>query len=220
LAAGSVDLVLSDLPSGETRAVFDRKVDLPRLWQAIWHALAPNGVVILMASSFSFACEVRASSARVPLDLVWEKSLPTGHLNSSRRPLKAHEYVLVYAGVGSAYHPQMSRGASPIHAARQTSHGENYGARSRVTKSRAGATDRYPTSVLHFASVGTTARERSHPQQKPVLLLRYLVETYSDRGDLVADPYAGSGSTGKAALACGRRFAGWDDCPRFGEGGK
>lgn len=34
--------------------------------------------------------------------------------------------------------------------------------------------------------------------------------------DLVADPYAGSGSTGRAAEMCGRRFVGWDICERFG----
>lgn len=121
LEADRVDLLLSDLPSGETRASFDVKIDVARLW----------GVL--------------------------------------RRVLK---------------------------------------------------TDRYPTSVLHFASVGTTAKERVHPQQKPVPLCRYLVETYSAPGDLVVDPCAGSGAVGGAAEACGRRFVGWDVSPRFGVGGE
>jgi len=218
LPAQSVGLVLSDLPSGETRASFDQRADLANLWRGVRHALSPCGVVVFMASSLRFASEVRLSGPTEPLDVIWEKSMPTGHLNSRTRPLKSHEYVLVFAPIDEpfAYHPQMTDGCSPIHFARRTSHGENYGAHSRVTESRAGATDRFPTTVLHFASVGTTAPERRHPQQKPVPLLRYLIETYSNPGDLVADPYAGSGSAGIAALECGRGFVGWDTCPRFG----
>ncbi len=218
LAPKTVNLILSDLPSGETRASFDRKADLVNLWPAVIHALRPSGVVVFMASSFDFACEVRATAPVKPLELVWEKSIATGHLNAATKPLKSHEHILVFApgGKGHSYHPQMTEGGSPIHAARRTSHSENYGALSRITKSRAGATNRFPTTVLHFASVGTTAPERRHPQQKPVPLLRYLIETYSNPGDLVADPYAGSGSTGVAAMACGRVFIGWDTDPRFG----
>ena len=220
LTQGSVDLILSDLPSGETRANFDKKADMASLWPAVMHALQPSGVVVFMALSFRFACEVRASAPTEPLDMIWEKSLATGHLNAKRQPLKSHEYILVFRpGMASSkgvFHPQMTEGASPIHAARRTSHGENYGAHSRVTESRAGATDRFPTTVLHFASVGTTAPERRHPQQKPVPLLRYLIETYSTPGNVVVDPYAGSGSTGEAALAAGRLFVGWDTSPRFG----
>ncbi len=210
----SVALVLSDLPSGETRAAFDEKADLQRLKPAIDHALKPNGVAILMASSFDFAVEVRQVMGKA-LDIVWEKSMGTGHLNTSYRPLKTHEFIMVFVRAGHVYHPQMTDGASPIHAARRTSHGENYGPHSRITESRAGATNRFPTTVLHFASVGTTAPERVHPQQKPVPLMLNLIETYTDPGELVCDPYAGSGSTGVAATKAGRRFIGYDTSPRF-----
>jgi site-specific DNA-methyltransferase (adenine-specific) len=44
--------------------------------------------------------------------------------------------------------------------------------------------------------------------EKPVSLLRELVEMSSTFGDLVLDPYMGSGSTGVAALLEGRRFVG------------
>jgi site-specific DNA-methyltransferase (adenine-specific) len=45
-----------------------------------------------------------------------------------------------------------------------------------------------------------------HPNQKPVLGIVPIVETYSTRNDIVLDPFAGSGTTGLAALICGRRF--------------
>ena len=110
----------------------------------------------------------------------------------------------------------MRQGLSPVHAnAGRTSTGENYGP-AGGGKSRVGATDRHPWSVLQFASVGTTDPKRRHPQQKPVELLRWCVRSYSRPGDLVVDPYAGSGSTGEACEAEGRLFRGWDSDPRFG----
>jgi len=216
LDAGSAALVLSDLPSGATRAEFDNEADLEALWPAVWHALRPNGIAVMMASSLRFASRVLASQDRYfRCDLVWSKSLATGHLNARRAPLRAHEFILVFSRKIGVYRPQMLQGASPIHAARRTSSGENYGPDTYVTSSRAGATDRYPTSVLEFASVGTSSKTRIHPQQKPEPLLRWLIRTYSDPGDLVVDPYAGSGSTGKSALAEGRQFRGWDTSSRF-----
>lgn len=49
-----------------------------------------------------------------------------------------------------------------------------------------------------------------YPTEKPVPLLEILVQQSSAPGELVVDPFAGSGSTGVAALIHGRRFAGCD----------
>jgi site-specific DNA-methyltransferase (adenine-specific) len=58
-------------------------------------------------------------------------------------------------------------------------------------------------SVLRFAP--PTGRNVRHPSEKPVALLRELVESSSRAGDLVLDPFAGIGSTGVAAILSGRR---------------
>ena len=216
LPKGSVDFVLSDLPSGETRARFDVKPDLASMWDAIWHAGKDGVVVALMASSLRFAAELIASSKWFRYDLIWSKSVATGYLNSKHRPLRSHEFILVFSRVVGLYQPQMLEGATPIHAARRKSHGENYNGMTRSTESRAGKTDRYPTSILEFASVGTSSKKRRHPQQKPEPLLQWLIRTYSMPNELVADLFAGSGSTGRAAHTENRRFIGWDNNPRFG----
>jgi site-specific DNA-methyltransferase (adenine-specific) len=59
-----------------------------------------------------------------------------------------------------------------------------------------------PSDVLDWAYTGN----RLHPTQKPVSGLVPLIRAYSKPGDLVADPFAGSGSTGVAARNCGRRY--------------
>lgn len=45
-----------------------------------------------------------------------------------------------------------------------------------------------------------------HPNEKPVIAITPLIETYSKPGEIVLDPFAGSGTTGLAALAARRRF--------------
>ena len=44
-----------------------------------------------------------------------------------------------------------------------------------------------------------------HETQKPVALMRELVRDFSDPGEVICDPHAGSGTTGVAALLEGRR---------------
>lgn len=49
-----------------------------------------------------------------------------------------------------------------------------------------------------------------HPTQKPQELLTKLIETFTDEGDIVIDPCAGSGSTLRAAYTCGRSAYGFE----------
>jgi site-specific DNA-methyltransferase (adenine-specific) len=49
-----------------------------------------------------------------------------------------------------------------------------------------------------------------HPTQKSVPLLKYLIELFTDEGDVVIDPCAGSGSTLLAAAQCGRKAYGFE----------
>jgi site-specific DNA-methyltransferase (adenine-specific) len=49
-----------------------------------------------------------------------------------------------------------------------------------------------------------------HPTQKPVALVERCILASTNRGDLVLDPFAGSGTTGIAAMKLGRRFQGVD----------
>jgi DNA modification methylase len=55
---------------------------------------------------------------------------------------------------------------------------------------------------------GAAHAENTHPTVKPVDLMRWLVRLVVAPGELVLDPFTGSGSTGVAALAEGARFVG------------
>lgn len=55
-----------------------------------------------------------------------------------------------------------------------------------------------------------TENEKIHPTQKPVALLKRLIEIFTDPGDVVIDPVAGSGSTLIAAESIGRKAYGFE----------
>lgn len=55
-----------------------------------------------------------------------------------------------------------------------------------------------------------TITPKVHPTQKPVALLQNLIEIFTDKGDVVIDPCAGSGSTLLAAAQTGRRGYGFE----------
>ena len=65
-------------------------------------------------------------------------------------------------------------------------------------------TDRCPESIIPFGTV----RKTSHPTQKPVALMEYLIRTYTNPNELVLDNTMGSGTTGVACMNTGRRFIG------------
>lgn len=54
-----------------------------------------------------------------------------------------------------------------------------------------------------------------HPTTKPVSLMLELVSDFTDDGDLIADPFTGSGTTGVACNRLGRNFIGWELSPEY-----
>ena len=54
-----------------------------------------------------------------------------------------------------------------------------------------------------------------HPTQKPLALLERIIRASTKAGDLVLDPFAGSGTTGVAAIRTGRHFTGIEMEPKF-----
>jgi site-specific DNA-methyltransferase (adenine-specific) len=69
------------------------------------------------------------------------------------------------------------------------------------------ARGKMPTDTWWMTIVSPTGKEKTgYPTQKPLALLKRIVTASSPPGGLVVDLFAGSGTTGAAALALGRRF--------------
>ena len=68
----------------------------------------------------------------------------------------------------------------------------------------------YPRQILRFK------RERGkHPTQKPILLMEYLIKTYTNENETVLDFTMGSGSTGVAAKQTNRNFIGIEQDEKY-----
>lgn len=57
--------------------------------------------------------------------------------------------------------------------------------------------------------------KRIHATQKPLVLMRDLVQIFTNEGDSIFDPFMGSGTTGEAAIGLGRKFVGCELCDKY-----
>jgi site-specific DNA-methyltransferase (adenine-specific) len=69
------------------------------------------------------------------------------------------------------------------------------------------------TDVWTFGTV--KPRLGKHPCEKPQALLRHIIKSSTRPGSVVLDSFAGSGATGQACLALGRKFIGIERCPHW-----
>ena len=77
---------------------------------------------------------------------------------------------------------------------------------------------KFSTNLLRVPSLKGTSKEKcGHPSQKPVDLISKLIACASDPGDLVVDPFLGSGTTAVVATALGRQWLGIEINPIFVE---
>ena len=65
----------------------------------------------------------------------------------------------------------------------------------------------YPKTIIRISNANSSYTS-SHPTQKPIALLEYLIKTYTLEGETVLDNTMGSGSTGVACVNTNRDFIG------------
>lgn len=201
LPNNSVDMVLADLPFGTTRQHWDKVIDPVALWREYRRVVKPDGAIVLFAKPPFDKVLAASNLTMYRYDWIWEKTRATGHLNASRMPLQAHEYICVFYQRQPEYHPQKTEGHKPVNAYYTRHSGECYGGADKH-QSGGGNTDRHPRSVIKCAPVPNS--ERRHPNQKPVELLSMLIRTYTSPGQVVLDNAMGSGSTMEACIETGR----------------
>lgn len=200
----SIDLILADLPYGTTKSKWDAVIPFTPLW-AEYKRVLRRGRAIVLTASQPFTTALIASNPRwFRYEWIWEKSLPTGFLDANRKPLKAHESILVFCECGAPYHPQ----GVERRRRRRKGHTEIYG-KHNLEYISTGVN--FPRSVLKFAN----SPRVGHPNAKPVPLLEYLIRTYTDEGDVVLDNTAGSGATGVACVHTERNFVGIEREPKY-----
>lgn len=210
----SMDMVLTDPPYGTSACKWDVVIPLHEMWQQLERVIKPQGAIVLFGSE-PFSSVLRTSNlALYKYDWKWEKPNAANFLNFKYQPAKVHEDIMVFGQMATsyskrgnmAYNPQMEAGG--LYRQRSGKQRYDYGNSSVRTPIEQVVTDnkgtRYPRSVIKFGP----DKEKYHPTQKPVALLEYLIQTYTQPGDTVLDFTMGSGSTGVACANTGRLFVG------------
>jgi len=206
--SATYDAIIADPPYRTTNLAFDKGpgLDWAAWWAQAWRLVKPTGVVVLFAADLFTVDLILSQRANYRYRLVWCKTMGTGFLDANRRPLRAHEDVLIFNQKPSetTFNPQKTPG-KPYGSWRKAVPAGHYGQqREESDGNPTGA--RYPLSYLNFGSEPTTGR--LHSTQKPTDLMRWLVRTYTNPGDTILDCFAGSGSTLEACLLEGRQGVG------------
>lgn len=211
---GSVDMILDDLPYAVTNSKseagqWDNLIPFEPMWEQFLRVTKEDAAIILFAQGMFTARLMLSQPSIYRYSLIWDKCRSTGFLNASKMPLRRHEDILVfYRKQPSRYNPQLilcdpsdrthSRGNLKN---RQTN--RVYGEYKDVpTKD---PDHKYPGSILKFPRPHATG---NHPTEKSVDLCRWLIRSYTNKGDTVLDATAGSGTTGVAAVLEDRKFVG------------
>lgn len=209
----SVDAIICDLPygvlnRGNKNAKWDKMLPLDKLWVQYCRLIKDNGAIVLFAQGM-FTAQLMMSNPKMwRYNLIWQKGgRCSGFLNAKRQPLREHEDICVFYKKQPTYNPQMVK---CLPHQRNHSRGKMEKEQTNRCYGKFGkAVDiitnlKYPKSILNFKR----PHPQIHPTEKPVALLEYLINTYTNDGDLVLDNCMGSGSCGVAAVNTNRKFIG------------
>ena len=213
LPDNSVDMVLTDPPYGTTQNKWDSIVDMNLFWKEIKRVTKENSAILLFSQMPFTATAVMSNPKMFRYEWICEKHNPTGFLNAKRMPLKCHENVLVFYEKLPTYNPQMVYGNSHHRGGGENRKSTNYGSFSATISSTTNFY--YPRDVIKVN--WQESKKRLHPTQKPVSLCEYFIKTYSNKGDIILDPFIGSGTTAVAAVNTERKYIGFEKDDKYFE---
>jgi site-specific DNA-methyltransferase (adenine-specific) len=182
---------------------------LRRVWAETWRVLVPGGRACINVANLGRKpyIPLHAYIARDMIDLgflmrgeiIWDKaasasnSTAWGSWQSASNPTlrDVHEYILVFSK-GDFRRPKPEDRENTI-------------SRSEFLE--------YTKSVWQFPT--ESARKVGHPAPFPIQLPLRLIQLYTYSGDVVLDPFMGSGQTALAAIKAGRHYVGYELNPEY-----
>lgn len=206
----SFDAIIADLPYGVTQNEKDILIPFDKLWKEYERIIKDNGVIILFGQGLFFIDLINSNRKLFRYDLVWDKQLTSGFLNSKKMPLRVHENIAIFYKKLPKYNPQFTEGI-PLHSKGKSylnkeHKNENYGKFEMTDDSRAGSTLKYPKSIISFQKPHPS--KALHRTEKSIEMLEWLIKTYTDENDLILDNTMGSGTTIIAAINTKRKAVG------------
>jgi site-specific DNA-methyltransferase (adenine-specific) len=227
LADASVDLVVTDPPYAIAKADWDEfeSIDAYVAWCDAWLAevarvLAPHGSAYVCGFSEILA-EIKVKSAKRFASCRWLIWHYKNKANLGRDWGRSHESILHLRGDDARIDVDAVRvpynGHTTKYPARVQAVNSQYGGasakRDTWVPNPLGAK---PRDVLEIPVICNGMTEKTpHATQKPEALIERLILASSTKGQLVVDPFVGSGTTAVVAARLGRRWLAGDADARY-----
>jgi len=208
---GSVDMVLTDPPYGTTACKWDSVIDFDLMWEQLNRVIKPNGAICLFGSE-PFSSALRMSNIKMfKYDWVWDKKFSGSIGIAKYQPMRTTERISVFYKKVK-YYPQMIKRDKPITNGSNKCKSDSGQIKSPKDGYKKIYTEKYPIDILTYS---VRSERGYHPTQKPILLMEYLVRTYTNENETVLDFTMGSGTTGVAAKNLNRSFIGIEQDPNY-----
>lgn len=211
---GSVSLVITDPPYACTPHAWDKHPYWDFFWSELARVCGDDGqawIFVRMPWSIEVHQSALKNKWKYVQERIWEKQNGGGATVGTFR--KVHENIWHYKrpkaktfNLDAIREPKTTTGNKSVAAGKGC-------ATNQYMKSRVAYVDdglRMPKSVIFCHNLHQSKESLGHSTQKPEKIIRPLVLYSSNEGELVLDPFAGTGTTLAVAKACGRRWIGME----------
>lgn len=209
---GVIDLVLADPPYGTTACKWDAVIPFEPMWGQLKRTTKKNAAIVLFGSQPFTSALIMSNIGMFKYEWIWVKNTQTGMMCAGKMPMKKHECILVFSSGTPVFNEEKVLGSfiSQNHSKK----GYSYKNKTSSLYNVEGGIDFNWSEFIHANSVllcnvvGNRDKTKLHPTQKPVVLMEYLIKTYTNEGEIVLDFCMGSGTTGVACKNLNRNFVG------------
>jgi len=233
----SIDLLICDLPYGETNCKWDSKIDLEEFWKEFKRIRKSKRTCCIHFCSTKFGYTlIKSWEKGYKMDMVWKKRNKTGGLQSRHRPMRNHEMIYFFYEQApkynrDKYHKRINnvkhaksdtkagtksdKFVATIPLKERKKMGEQSGIYPKENMTFSNFEPPNPASIVEepvsmFESTKVFVGKRHHQTEKPQDILQFFLKYWSDEGDTILDPTMGSGSTGVACKNLKRNFIGFE----------
>lgn len=208
-----IDLVVTDVPWGDTKQKFDVPVDSVELMKQLRRVVKASGKIVIISNMRYGAKLIIENENIFKRHRVIKTKRKRNFPNCSHQDLINHYDVFIFYDEVGTYNPIKTTGHKPVNKfTKRTGNGDNYGTMDKVI-SGGGQTNRNPTSIIEieYRDVRIVAKEENrkpHTQEKPKEFSEYFIKTYTNEGDVVLDCFGGSMKCADACIDNNREFIG------------
>ena len=217
-----VDAIITDPPYGTTACRWDSIIPFDEMWDKLNKLIKSDGGIVLFGSQPFTSKLICSNIDNFREQIVWLKNKSGSGLQAKQKHIKIHEEIVVFSQNGKyIYNPQKwlvedKEFLTQRKTLNEVEIGNNIYSK-MIKKQTKDDGSRNPVSIITARVPFTPSKSkkyssnidlRFHPTQKPLKLMEYLVETYSNKSDIILDFTMGVGSTGVACKKLKRNFIG------------